>query len=507
MNFQENPTQLARAIQSLGMDVAEAQKKGLHLLYASPVELQIDSIIVELFRTIEKGAIRRVVVDAVGDLIGAASDQQRLYGYLYALVQHFVVKRVATFLTLETTAEGGKPMEGQLSALSDAILGLAPRARWRHSPSHPAHHQGPRHQPRPQHAAAADHFQGRERRLMPGPLNPEDKRYAQFRKLTEVSRSLTYARTVDEVLRLTVDRAAEILESDKAVLMLTNAEGLLSVRAAHGLPELATERFGEPLSDTIMTRLQGLLGVDAQHFLGVPLVVGGEVTGILAVTLRCVAQGREEEEWLLSALADQAAVALEKSRLDETAEFRERLIGIVSHDLRNPISAVLLGATVLLRTERIWTSGRSGSWRGCSPSAERAARMIRDLLDYTQARLGGGIRLEKKLTDVHAVVRGVVEEMVVVHAERDIDLHQDGDARGECDSDRVAQIVGNLLSNAITYSPPGTPIRVHTSGQDEQVEGQVQGQVDPECSQPGRSHPPFAPRKYLRGNATGARRR
>lgn len=124
VNFQENPTQLARAIQSLGMDVAEAERRGLHLLYASPVELQIDSIIVELFRTIEKGAIRRVVVDAVGDLIGAASDLQRLYGYLYALVQHFVVKRVATFLTLETTADGGKPMEGQLSALSDAILAL-----------------------------------------------------------------------------------------------------------------------------------------------------------------------------------------------------------------------------------------------------------------------------------------------------------------------------------------------------------------------------------------------
>jgi sigma-B regulation protein RsbU (phosphoserine phosphatase) len=303
---------------------------------------------------------------------------------------------------------------------------------------------------------------------MPGPLDPEDKRYAQFRKLTEVSRSLTNARTVDEVLRLTVDRAAEILESDKAVLMLTNAEGLLSVRAAHGLHQLATERFGEPLSDTLMTRLQGLLGVDAQHFLGVPLVAGGEVTGILAVTLPGAPQGRDEEEWLLSAVADQAAVALEKSRLDETAEFRERLIGIVSHDLRNPISAVLLGANLLLgrgdldeRTSR--TVARIQS------AAERAARMIRDLLDYTQARLGSGIPLDKKLTDLHAVVRGVVEEMLVVHAERHIELHQNGDARGECDGDRLAQIVGNLLSNALAYSPPGTPIRVHTSGQQGQV--------------------------------------
>ncbi|WP_225411294.1 ATPase domain-containing protein [Stigmatella hybrida] len=124
INFQENPTQLARVIQGFGWDVAEAQRMGLHLLYHSPVELQIDSILVTLFRTIAEQNIKRVAVDSIGDLISAASDIPRLFGYLYALVQHFSVMRVASVLTMETTGMAPHPLEGQISALSDAILHL-----------------------------------------------------------------------------------------------------------------------------------------------------------------------------------------------------------------------------------------------------------------------------------------------------------------------------------------------------------------------------------------------
>jgi circadian clock protein KaiC len=123
VNFQENPTQLARSVAGLGMNITEARQRGLHYLYASPVELQIDSILVELFRTIQEKNIKRVVVDSVGDLVGAASDLTRLYSYLYALMQHFVARRVACMMTQTTTANAN-PMEGQICALSDAILRL-----------------------------------------------------------------------------------------------------------------------------------------------------------------------------------------------------------------------------------------------------------------------------------------------------------------------------------------------------------------------------------------------
>jgi circadian clock protein KaiC len=123
VNFQENPTQLARTIEGLGLGIPEDKRRNLHFLYSSPVELQIDSILVELFRTIQEKNIKRVVVDSVGDLVGAASDHTRLYSYLYALMQHFVARRVACVMTQMTTTTPN-PMEGQICGLSDAIVRL-----------------------------------------------------------------------------------------------------------------------------------------------------------------------------------------------------------------------------------------------------------------------------------------------------------------------------------------------------------------------------------------------
>jgi circadian clock protein KaiC len=124
MNFQENPTQLLRTIHRLGFDPGEAQAKGLELVYASPVELQIDSIIVGMFRRIQERGVRRLVIDALGDLASAATDPQRLHDYLYALVQHFAVSTVTSLLTLETTGNtiAGKGMQNAMSYLSDNVV-------------------------------------------------------------------------------------------------------------------------------------------------------------------------------------------------------------------------------------------------------------------------------------------------------------------------------------------------------------------------------------------------
>jgi circadian clock protein KaiC len=124
MNFQENPSQLIRTIGSLGVDLEQAQAQGLDLVYASPVELQIDSIIVEMFRRIEGRGIRRLVIDAIGDLASAATDPQRLHDYLYALVQHFAVRNVTSILNFETMGNsiGGKGIQNAMSYLSDNVL-------------------------------------------------------------------------------------------------------------------------------------------------------------------------------------------------------------------------------------------------------------------------------------------------------------------------------------------------------------------------------------------------
>ena len=128
VNFQENPAQLARSFGNLGADLSSALSGGLEFMYVSPVELQIDSIVVGIFERIKDGTIRRVVVDAVGDLITAANDVQRLHDYLYSLVQHFAVNGVTSLLTFESgisSLGGVDTHEQRFSYMSDNVLAIS----------------------------------------------------------------------------------------------------------------------------------------------------------------------------------------------------------------------------------------------------------------------------------------------------------------------------------------------------------------------------------------------
>jgi sigma-B regulation protein RsbU (phosphoserine phosphatase) len=148
-----------------------------------------------------------------------------------------------------------------------------------------------------------------------------------------------------------------------------------------------------------------------------------------------------------------------EDELRQRADFEQQLIGIVSHDLRNPLSVMLLAASMLERRTDFDERTRTQLGRIVS-NGERASRMIRDLLDFTQARLGGGIALYREPADLHALVRGVVEDSRASHPERELRLELTGDGRGVWDGDRMTQVMTNLLSNALTYGPAGEPVTV-----------------------------------------------
>lgn len=122
VHLEENPTQLAHLVRGFGVD---PDNPDLHLLYFSPVELQIDSLIDDIFRLVRKKGVKRIVVDAIGDLVTAARDAQRLHDYLYALSQHFAVHGVTAMLMFETARPGitgGYSIDAPFSHLSDNIL-------------------------------------------------------------------------------------------------------------------------------------------------------------------------------------------------------------------------------------------------------------------------------------------------------------------------------------------------------------------------------------------------
>lgn len=134
-----------------------------------------------------------------------------------------------------------------------------------------------------------------------------------------------------------------------------------------------------------------------------------------------------------------------------------RFIGILNHDLRSPLQAIMAAAGLLQRLGG--TEQQQRLIGSILSSGQRAGRLIEDMLDFAQIRLGG-LPIRPAEMDLHALGREVVGEVQLGHPQRKIELQCEGDGKGRWDADRIAQVMANLLRNAAHYSPPDTPIRM-----------------------------------------------
>lgn len=145
----------------------------------------------------------------------------------------------------------------------------------------------------------------------------------------------------------------------------------------------------------------------------------------------------------------------------DRASFAEQMVGIVSHDLRNPVSTIQTAAAMLHRG--VAPAGGDRMVARILRASERANRLIGDLLDLTQARLGDGIAIKLEPIDLHTVVAEAVEELALAHPGRKL-LHV-ARGSGECraDAGRLEQLIGNLVTNAVSYGRPDAEIAVTSS--------------------------------------------
>jgi signal transduction histidine kinase len=174
------------------------------------------------------------------------------------------------------------------------------------------------------------------------------------------------------------------------------------------------------------------------------------------------------EAQLVHAMIDEtmstAAVEIDRAaraELEREAQFRECCIGIVGHDLRNPLQAVMAAADVL-DTKGLPDGPRTAVAR-IARSAERMGRIISDLLDFARGRLGDGIPISPSITDLGMVCRHVVEEFELSHADRRVVLSLRDHAEGHWDGNRLAQVISNLVSNALIHGDPSAPVEVRMS--------------------------------------------
>jgi len=147
---------------------------------------------------------------------------------------------------------------------------------------------------------------------------------------------------------------------------------------------------------------------------------------------------------------------------------KEIFLGVLGHDLRNPLGAIMMSATGMVAKEGPeWPHLRAATL--ILNSATRMAAMIGDLLDFANARLGSGILLVRKDMDLEAVCRQTIDEVAAFHPSCVVHLQASGSLRGQWDGARIAQVLSNLLGNACQYGADGVPIEVTLRGEPDQV--------------------------------------
>lgn len=264
------------------------------------------------------------------------------------------------------------------------------------------------------------------------------------------------------------NHAAEMLTGWRCEEALQRALEEVFTVLAQGSKDTSSDRDEEsaPLSQELQVRPEGQVGAIRQHLLvrqdggmipvdysRFPIGAGGALGSVL--TFRDV-----------SARTSAAAEAARR------ADFEEKLIGIVSHDLRNPLNVIALGTHSLLAGGQLDAPSQR-TVRRISASAQSATKLVNDLLDFTQARLGSGIPVRCLPVDLQSVVQQVLDQTQAAYPQRMIVLQVDGDARGEWDADRVGQALMNLVSNALKYGDATGPVTVRVLGVGEGVKLEV----------------------------------
>ena len=180
----------------------------------------------------------------------------------------------------------------------------------------------------------------------------------------------------------------------------------------------------------------------------------------------------EDRETQLSRFNEAVDQALHESVLrysDEVNRARELFLGVVGHDLRTPLGAIVHSAQYLLLT-----NGLSGEQIKATAviqkSATRIQKMLSDLLDVTRTRLGGTLPIELKPMDLSRTGKHVTEEAHAFHPNRTVVFNSTGDCRGTWDETRLYQLLSNLVENAIRHGATEKPVKVEAVGTADEVQ-------------------------------------
>jgi two-component system sensor histidine kinase KdpD len=296
------------------------------------------------------------------------------------------------------------------------------------------------------------------------------------------SRKIAGIVTLDDLLRATGQQIGSMLKLD-VVILLPDADGKLEVRAAYSPDEHTGGAIAAAVRqawDESEVAGRGTEVLFTTQHLFLPLRTSASLIGTIGIS-RTGAPLNVEEERLLAALIDQAAVAIERVQLAaemdaarlaaETERLRSALLSSLSHDLKTPLASITGAATSLRHYGELYNAGaREELAATIQGEAERLSRFVANLLDMTRLR-AGGIVLKREPVDLGEAVGAALQRMQNVLGEHRVAVDLPADLPMlDLDVVLFEQVLVNLLDNAAKYSPPGSTVAISAKGTGPQVE-------------------------------------
>lgn len=309
------------------------------------------------------------------------------------------------------------------------------------------------------------------------------------RRLQTVTDTALSHLALDDLLREVLVRLQELIGADAAAILLVTEDGqYLAGRAAIGLEEEARVRVpmgrgiaggiavsGKPLIVDDLSKVEvisSILSENASSLVGAPLMIEDRVIGVIHVDTLEPHCFTEEDVNLLQLAADRVATAIERSRLYEAEKqarveaeaanrMKDEFLATISHELRSPLHAIL-GWVTLLREGNLSAQAATRAFETVERSARAQNRIISDLLDVSRI-INGQLHLNVKTLKLAPVIEAGVEAVRPAADAKGISIQMALDRHAgpiAGDPDRLQQIVWNLISNAIKFTPNGGIVQV-----------------------------------------------
>ncbi len=187
---------------------------------------------------------------------------------------------------------------------------------------------------------------------------------------------------------------------------------------------------------------------------------GGQIA--VAVSGMPLQDGRGRAAGTVTMIQDVSAEHAANAERERTAKFQQQMLGIVGHDLRTPLGAILMG-TELLKDVTESDPAATSVLRRVETSANRMSLMVDQLLDVTRARLSGGIPVHPREVALVTLVQAVIGELALARKHARFELVAVTEVVGTWDPDRLGQVISNVLGNAVQYGLEGAPIVVEVT--------------------------------------------